>query len=272
MTNTKKKNGNKRKLLGAVGMLTVSAAMLVSSTFAWFSMNKKVQASTMTISAKSDSPYLLISGTSASDGFDTTISFTSEATAENALMLTTPLNVASNVGYYASAADKTATPPVVTTPTKFTGSSDVLWGTTFSTKTNEVQENNVTTLIPTADEGKYVLKKEMWVKVADNSVEGTGFKLTKATITKGNNSIAEAARLLIVTDTGKYNLYDAADPATTISGDEALIPTVTTTATKITAYFYFDGTDAKSYTDNATNLSDVSIAMEFEVNNITAVN
>ncbi len=271
MTNTKKKNGNKRKLLGAVGMLTVSAAMLVSSTFAWFSMNKKVTAQTMTISAKSDSPYLLISENSSS-GFATDLNYTVAAKDTNALMLTTPLNVASNVGYYASAADKTATPPVVTTPTKFTGSSDVLWGTTFSTDPALVQAGNVTNLVPTADEGKYVLKKEMWVKVADNSVEGTNFKLTKATITKGTNAIADAARLLIVTETGKYNLYDAADPATTISGDTALIPSVSTTATKITAYFYFDGTDDTSYTNNATDLSDVSISMEFEVDNITAVN
>ncbi|MBQ1536057.1 MAG: hypothetical protein IIZ62_05435, partial [Ruminococcus sp.] len=61
MTNTKKKNGNKRKLLGAVGMLTVSAAMLVSSTFAWFSLNRNVSASTMTVQAKSADPYLQIS-------------------------------------------------------------------------------------------------------------------------------------------------------------------------------------------------------------------
>ena len=30
-----------KKLLSAVGMLTVSVTMLISSTFAWFSLNKK---------------------------------------------------------------------------------------------------------------------------------------------------------------------------------------------------------------------------------------
>jgi len=268
MTNTKKKKGNKMKLLSAVGMLTVSAAMLVSSTFAWFSMNKKVTAETMTISAKSDSPFLLISDDNST--FDTSVSFTSTATADDALMLTTPLNVASNVQYYADSAAKTA--GTKTTPTKFTNAGSVLWGTTFSTDPSEVQETNTTTLVPTADKGKYVLAKELWVKVADNSVTGTNFKLTKATITKGTNAIADAARLLVVTETGTYNLYDAGESATTIAGDAALLPTVTTTAAKITVYFYFDGTDAESYTDNATDLSNVSINMEFEVDNVTAVN
>lgn len=59
MTNTKKKNSNKRKLLGAVGMLTVSAAMLVSSTFAWFTMNKTVQATSMEVKAHAEEGLLI---------------------------------------------------------------------------------------------------------------------------------------------------------------------------------------------------------------------
>ena len=59
MTNTNKKNKNTRKLLGAVGMLSVSAAMLVSSTFAWFTMNKTVQATNMRVQAKADQGLLI---------------------------------------------------------------------------------------------------------------------------------------------------------------------------------------------------------------------
>ena len=59
MTNTKKKNSNKRKLLGAVGMLSVSAAMLVSSTFAWFTMNKSVKATSMQVKAKAEGGLLI---------------------------------------------------------------------------------------------------------------------------------------------------------------------------------------------------------------------
>jgi hypothetical protein len=59
MTNTNKKNKNTRKLLGAVGMLSVSAAMLVSSTFAWFTMNKEVKAVGMEVKAHAEEGLLI---------------------------------------------------------------------------------------------------------------------------------------------------------------------------------------------------------------------
>lgn len=59
MTNTNKKSKNTRKLLGAVGMLSVSAAMLVSSTFAWFTMNKEVKATTMQVKAHAEEGLLI---------------------------------------------------------------------------------------------------------------------------------------------------------------------------------------------------------------------
>ena len=80
MTNTNKKSKNTRKLLGAIGMLSVSAAMLVSSTFAWFSLNRNVSASTMSVTAKSADPYLQISANGTS--FYTTLDSTA-ASASN---------------------------------------------------------------------------------------------------------------------------------------------------------------------------------------------
>ena len=59
MTNTNKKNKNTRKLLGAVGMLSVSAAMLVSSTFAWFTMNKTVDVKGMQLKAEAEKGILI---------------------------------------------------------------------------------------------------------------------------------------------------------------------------------------------------------------------
>jgi hypothetical protein len=59
MTNTKNKKNNTKKLLGAVGMLSISAAMLVSSTFAWFTMNKDVKATSMQVKAKAEAGLLI---------------------------------------------------------------------------------------------------------------------------------------------------------------------------------------------------------------------
>ena len=55
-----------KKLLSAVGMLTVSTTMLISSTFAWFSLNKKASVQNMSLKV-STSSNLLISPDNASD-------------------------------------------------------------------------------------------------------------------------------------------------------------------------------------------------------------
>jgi hypothetical protein len=58
---TKKNNANsaRRKLIPAVGMLVVSAMMLSSSTYAWFTMNKSVQVTNMQVQAKADKGLLI---------------------------------------------------------------------------------------------------------------------------------------------------------------------------------------------------------------------
>lgn len=49
-----------KKLIPAIGMLMLSMVMLVTSSFAWFSMNDTVKATGMTVSAKGDQIYLQI--------------------------------------------------------------------------------------------------------------------------------------------------------------------------------------------------------------------
>lgn len=51
-----------KKLIPAFCMLLVSAVMLGSSTFAWFSMNNKVTASGLDVTAKSNTQFLMITG------------------------------------------------------------------------------------------------------------------------------------------------------------------------------------------------------------------
>lgn len=49
-----------KKLIAAIGMLTLSAVMLVTSSFAWFSMNENVSATGMNVTAKGEQIYLQI--------------------------------------------------------------------------------------------------------------------------------------------------------------------------------------------------------------------
>lgn len=59
MKTTKKKNSATKKLLPAVGMLAISATMLATSTYAWFTMNKEVQVTNMVVQAKADQGLLI---------------------------------------------------------------------------------------------------------------------------------------------------------------------------------------------------------------------
>lgn len=63
-----------KKLIPAFCMLLVSAVMLGSSTFAWFSMNNKVTASGLDVTAKSNTQFLVISdsNTTLADNYNTT--------------------------------------------------------------------------------------------------------------------------------------------------------------------------------------------------------
>ena len=239
-----------------------------TATFAWFSMNRTVTATGMEIKATADNPYLLIS--EASDGtFDTSAdTMVLNPAAQTALKLVTPLNVASNVAYYADASAKEAT--TTTTPTKFTNAASVLWGTAQSDDPAQVQASNVTLLVGSDSLGQYVQKSELFFKVAasDETGYGANLKCTKVTFTAGSNSIAASGRILIVSETGKYQLFKLVNGDVTAAetgSDSVLITQITNNAQKLTIFFYFDGTDSVAYTNNATNLSGVSANFTFQI-------
>ena len=55
----KKKNSNNKKLVSAAGMFLLSAAMLGSATYAWFTMNKEVTVSGMEVKAHAEEGLLI---------------------------------------------------------------------------------------------------------------------------------------------------------------------------------------------------------------------
>ena len=259
-------------IIPALGMLLLGAAASVTGTVAWFSMNDTVTASGMNIQAKTNDAYLVISETS--DGtFDKDANaMVLSPTSGTALKLVTPLNVASNVDYYATLANKTAETPVTTTPSKFTNAASVLWGTTTSSDPSQVQASNITDLVGGTgfDNGAltaYVQSSELWFKVKTADALGSNLTCDQVTFTNsGSNTIAESGRALIVSEEGKYQLFSFASGAVTAhTGDAALYTEINTTPKKLTCFFYFDGTDAAAYTDNATTLSALTAAFQFSI-------
>lgn len=271
-------------IIPALGMLLLSTAASVTGTVAWFAMNSTVTASGMNIQAKSDSAYLVVSealnGTYDTDANSMVLSpAVDQQSGAPGLKLVTPLNVANNVAYYESLTNKNhknndEPDPITTTPTKFTNAASVLWGTTVSSDPAQVQANNVTDLVggdgfENGSLENYVQISELFFKVKTVDANGTNLRCSKVTFADGTNSIAASGRVLLVSEEGKYQLFKLVDGEVTAAengSDSALVATVThNTASKVTCFFYFDGTDAAAYTDNATDLTGVTASFEFKI-------
>ena len=260
-------------------MLLISALLLGTSTFAWFSMNKTVTATNMEITATSANPYLVVN----EEADETNTSFGTAADAMATyktgtgtnLKLVTPLNVESNVDYFANATDRTAGVGNETTPSTFTTASSILWGTTTSSNPAQVQASNTPDLVggtgfSNGSLTDYVLQNDLYFKVLPGNVNGTNLTCTSVTFSNpGSNSIEGAGRVLVVGASGRYQLFKFTNgTATAETGSSAaLFDSVTQTATDahVVIYFYFDGTDAESYTNNATDLDEIQATFTFDI-------
>lgn len=248
-----------KRLIPAFAMLLIAAMLMGTSTFAWFSMNNRVTASTISITATSDLPYLVISETETGTYDTNAAAMVLDPVAATALKPVIPLNHDGDnlVSYYASAADRLAS--TTTTPAAAAANAaGVLWGTTTSSDPAEVQASNVTDLVAAADLDEYVQVSELWFKVLAADQPGANLECKSVTFNSNTNNIKTAARVLIVSESGNWQLFNFSNGATvsTASDDSgaALISSVTTTAQKVTVFFYFDGTESSVYTNNAANL------------------
>lgn len=250
-----------KQLIAAIAMVLVAMIALGSSTYAWFASNTTVTASTTSISAKSDVPFLLISNESSGE-YKTTATITAAATN---LLLVTPLNLGRNIGYFADKA--AANSSTTTTPSAATSPDTVLWGTTHSTDVAEVQAEKTTTLVPTGDLSKYVLTTHVYIKTATNTT-AKNLKMDKPAVTADTNTISDAYRIIAVAPDGKYQIYDKG--LDTVTGSTILADTVDTSVIDITLFVFFDGTDDVSYTNKATDLSNISSTLSFSVDETVA--
>jgi hypothetical protein len=301
-TNTKK-NSAMKKLLPAFGMLMVSASMLATSTYAWFSMNKEVSVTSMSIAAKSADPIIEISA----NGTDFYNDLVSTGASPNWTLPT----VAADTKL------KLVTPSAISTTTGSIG--DVTWGWAASTAHDNAQVSNTltektltaqtspaatnsgrTAYLGVTGDSLYVLTQKLTIRNVSPDVAATNLAIKEVNINKGTNSIGNAVRVLFVAADGKYALYEPAasgttatvvsnhqwlDPATgtapatdmaQTSGNLPIISAslaakgtgetpATGSSTDLDVYLFFDGTDTDAYTDLATDLSAVSIDFTFAI-------
>jgi hypothetical protein len=106
MKNNQKKS-TLRKIVPAFGMLMVSASMLATSTYAWFTMNKEVTVQNLAVQAKAEGGLLIseTQGYGASDIWDDSANTTAEVTGAKVALY--PTSTANSSAWY-HATSKTA--------------------------------------------------------------------------------------------------------------------------------------------------------------------
>lgn len=222
-----------KKLIPAICMTLLAAAMFATSTFAWFSMNTTVKATGMQVTANTDNAYLIISTGTTLSGSETS----ANANVNEALYPVKPVDELSSLNI----------------------NSAISWGTATSNNPNDANKDAVVTPLDSgADLTKYVLKQSFMVGIIENS--GTveyDLKLKTLTISDTNDGIT------VVVVCGS-NLYS--HNANVSSGAEVLATKdkVTTTGVQVDVYIYIDGSNENVKMANAANLGG-SITLEFTI-------
>lgn len=201
-----------KKLIPALGMLVLSACMLVTSTFAWFSMNTTVTATNMTVTAKGDQVYLQI--VNEDTPFEPGASQTS-AQAKTATGNLLPTNVYKEFS--------------ATNPVAYDGGKDIVWVSAVGKKPSaEYQEGDETkndgyepvgnyeNVTSTAD-GNYVLKNTFKIRLdptAGAANSSAPLKVSAVTVTGTSDKTFSQCLSILVVCTYDGNLEDA-EPAQT---------------------------------------------------------
>ena len=226
-------------IIPALGILLLSTAASVTGTVAWFSTNKVVTATGMTVTAKSDSSFLLIGD---EDSTKATIQAANSisATAKNSTAELLP--VAHKTIANTSAA-KNATN----------------WYFMYSDDPDDALSGADEELaIPSGHFGDYVLENVFNIIVASGGRTVENLKVDTITITTTGDS---AVKVLVTSDTAAQE-FAATD--TTNSDNTVLSATVTSAAVvPIHVFIFWDGNNTNVFTSNVDNLLDTSVEIEF---------
>ena len=247
-----------KKLIPALGMLVLSACMLVTSTFAWFSMNTQVSATNMQVTAVTDQIFLqIVKGANNKTGFvNGTIQSVAEADANNKKY--------SAVNVYAD-----------DTGAAYAGGNTLTWLTAtandpaVSTKTSDFAEVEADT---------YTYKTQYTLRLDPTAGAVAGGKLMAEVAFAGTytDAIAKAVAVLVVCEDDNLSMLftqdstgafkkTAGDPA--LTADKFPASTLTEVKTKtVTIYVFFDGTNVNCTTNNATAAKNAPYAVNVTFN------
>lgn len=262
-----------RKLIPALSMLLVSATVLASSTFAWFSMNEKVDATGLTVTATANTEYLVIGTEVNTDGkVKTGANLTQTALGAPAGGMTVGSN--SNCVYPVSkVADATKLvnsegnalgtysdgATTITNGDWYTANSPV-YGAKYGDKDNgKMYVENVKKV--TEGQANYFLTYTVYLGLENGSAAMTEKDL-QVKLTGG----AQDASIKVMAKVGSGAAVDITTTAATVASNISIDNNANTTDGKhvaVTIYVYIDGTG-----DNVKNGADTitgTYGVEFKV-------
>lgn len=246
-----------KKIIPALCMLLISAVLMGTSTYAWFSMNTTVKAKGMEVKAKADSKFLQI------------VNENTEFSDAAAQIEAEAVNKTKNIR--PTAAVKEVTDDALTALDNTIDASAIKWAEAFSedpnssTKTgkyNEVttqatatSETNVYTLINTF---KVRMNPKTGIPTATD-LQVTGVTVT-ATATE-KEQLKPAVSVLFVC--GENFVLWKNGTFTTKVANNVLAATVGTDATEISVYIFFDGENVATTTNNGVAVGTDGYSVEF---------
>lgn len=210
-----------KKLIPALCMLLVSAVMLGTTTFAWFSMNNKVAANNMSVTAKSNSTYLQISKTSASaTDFADAAEMNSTKTVYPCAFTTAAMDADTDKNNAAIAANNFYT----ANNTKADGKGDV-----------------INRKAVTMADGEYLSAQKVYLKLTADSENYTGKLKLSFTKVSGHDSVKAVVKVGT-----EYVALDVNTNEGTFNSDVTI---TSTQALEVTIYVYIDGTNENVISD-----------------------
>ncbi len=236
----------KKQLIAAVAMVIVAAIAVSSSTFAWFASNTRVTASQMSVTATTADPYLQIKLRSAADtAYASTATFTAENNLTD-LRLVSPKAYAYAMTWYEAKSD------------------DPNQAITAAT---EASKTDVTTNFTS-----YFVKQELTIKNAAN-IKAENLEVQAKFTGADAAKLDHAVRVLVITSTGSYALFDSTGAIITTGGDP--VPTASdkvlaaemaaNSTLDVDVYMYFDGTDTLAKNVTEINAAAVVANLAFSI-------
>lgn len=243
-----------KKLIPALALLLISAVMLGTSSFAWFSMNTEVTATGMSVTAQAPTS-LLISNTSASAGFGSSVTLANDvATPDSAFV---PVAYAGAcTGFYKLTTDAMKT---VNENGAVAVALQVADGSAASAFTGKEVDTDVAAY---ADGGKSVYHDTVWLKV-----EGEKNQVVTATAAytgSPSENIKAAMHVVFVIGGAVVATCDmGGDSGSGVTTSTLATLTANAAATQVEIYYFLSGNDTDCKNSNITTDTTLNIDITF---------